>query len=401
MAIRQNRSKDIIKIGRDASLAGFRLSHNRETVIVTPSSTTATVVGDANYNESTPSVIYDAGRIVVSNLAGVGTFNSLTPEVATIDQQGVITRIAEGVATFSFTAERVTKTIAVNLNNKAATNPVYEFVSIVSGTAAEHLSQQVDNRIDNTMTMSTNGGVYSSQDHSTPSYTRNTNFWASDVDFTSISPWNSNGGVGKAGVLITPRHVLNAAHYPFGVGTTVRFVTSDNVVVERTVVARQFASNHSAGSIKNPDFVVYTLDSDVPAGISFSKVLPSNYANHISIDNLSDTRLPAVGLDAQEKGTIRDTYANAEIRFQEPTDADRLLLYEGIVAGDSGNPVFFILNGELVLLTVWTTGGGGSGSLISNYISEVNQMIADADTEAGVSTGYTLTEADLSSFPTV
>ena len=401
MIIKQNRSKDTLKIGRDAGLAGFKLSHRPETVIVSPASTTPTVVGDANYNESTPSTIYEAGRIIASNLAGVGTFQSLSPSVATINQEGEITRVAEGVATFGFTAEGVTKTITVNLNNKAATDPVYEFVSIVSGTAAEHLSQQVDNRINNTMTMATNGLVYSSQDHSTPSYTRNTNFWASDVDFTSISPWNSSGGANKAGVMVTPRHLLNAAHYPFGVGAIVRFVTSDNTIVERTVVARQFSPNHIATSIQQPDFIVYTLDSDVPAGISFSKVLPSNFSNYISVDNFIDTRIPAVGLDAQEKGTIRDTYSNSQIRFQKPSDADRLLLYEGIDAGDSGNPVFYILNGELVLLTVWTTGGGGAGSLIANYISMVNQMIADADTAAGVSTGYTLTEADLSSFPTV
>lgn len=401
MLVRQDRSKPLVKISRNAGLAGFQLSHRRENVIVTPSSTTPVVLGDGNYNESTPSVIYQAGRIIVSNSVGIGTFASLNPEVATISQEGDITRVSEGIATFSFTVEGISKVIKVDLNNKNATDPVYEFVSIVSGTAAEHLSQQIDNRIDNSMTMATNGLLYSSQDHSAPSYTRNTNFWASDVDLTSISPWNSSGGTNKAGVMITPRHLLNASHYPFGVGTIVRFVTSDNTLVERTVVARQFAPNYSSSTINQPDIVVYTLDSDVPAGISFSKVLPSNYTNYISAENFADTRIPALGLDAQEKGTIRDTYSNAQIRFQEPVDADRLLLYEGIISGDSGNPVFFILNGELVLLAVWTSGGGGSGSFIVNYISMVNQMIADADAQAGVSTGYTLTEADLSSFPTL
>jgi hypothetical protein len=401
MLIRQNRSDAPIKVSRDAGLVGFRLSHKKETVIVVPSTTTPTVVGDSNYNESTPSIIYQPGNIIASNVVGVGTFTALNPEVATIDQEGLITRVSEGVATFAFTAQGVTKTISINLNNKNATNPVYEFVSIASGTAAEHLSQQIDNRIDNAMTMAANGILYTSQDHSASSYTRNTNFWASDVDLTSISPWNSSGGANKAGVLITPRHVLNAAHYPFGVGTTVRFITSDNTVVDRKVVARQFAPNYSSSRVNHPDYIVYTLDSDVPAGISFSKVLPSGYANYISTDNLADTRIPALGLDAQEKGTIRDTYAKTEIRFRKPTDADRLLLYESIIIGDSGNPVFYILNGELVLMTVWTGGGGGSGSLIANYISTVNQMIADADTKAGVSTGYTLTEADLSGFPAV
>lgn len=397
----QSFSKPSIKVCRDVGLVNFSLIHSISSVIVTPASTTPVVRGDSNYNESTPSVIYSGGRILVNNIVGNGVFNSLTPQIATIDQDGNISRVSEGVANFSFTAKGVTKNIFVDLNNKAGSDPVYEFVSIVSGTIANHLSQQVDNRIDNTMTKAANAGLFDVMNHSAPSYTRNTDFWASDVDLTSISPWNSNAGKNKAGVLVTPRHVLNAAHYDYPVGTIIRFIKSDNTVVDKTVIARQRQPYYGT-SQTHPDFTIYTLDSDVPSGINFAKVLPSNYSNYISTDNVSDTRIPAMGLDAEEKGTIRDiSRITTEAWFQEPSDSDRSNLYESIIVGDSGNPVFAILNGELVLLTVWTSGGPGMGSLIASYISIINQMIVDSDTSAGVSTGYSLTQADFSSFPTI
>ena len=38
---------------------------------------------------------------------------------------------------------------------------------------------------------------------------------------------------------------------------------------------------------------------------------------------------------------------------------------------------------------------------VPNYISVLNSMIVDADTKAGISTGYTVTEASLSNFSQV
>jgi hypothetical protein len=86
-----------------------------------------------------------------------------------------------------------------------------------------------------------------------------------------------------------------------------------------------------------------------------------------------------------------------------PKSANRLEFYESKISGDSGNPAFLILdlgNGpELVLLTLWTFGGSGSGTFITPHITAINAMIATSDAQAGNGgTGYTLTEADLSGF---
>jgi hypothetical protein len=248
--------------------------------------------------------------------------------------------------------------------------------------------------------------IFTSQDHSTDTFTRNTDVWCSNIDITCISPSNSNDNHRKAGTLITPRHILNAAHYEYGVGTKVYFVSQDgnNTVYERTVVSKV---RHPDYSPYYPDFTVYCLDSDLPSDkVAPCKVLPSNYATYLSNQDLNQFRPPTLCLDQEEKAIITNLLALSSMSsFAAPTDATRLLFYESKIMGDSGNPAFLILdlgNGpELILLTVWTYGGAGSGTNIGNQISQLNAMIVTSDSQAGNGgTGYTLTEADLSLFNT-
>jgi hypothetical protein len=110
-----------------------------------------------------------------------------------------------------------------------------------------------------------------------------------------------------------------------------------------------------------------------------------------------------LGLDQEEKALIVDfithrTSTTTAI-FGIPTLPDRATFHESKISGDSGNPAFFIVNGELVLVTVWTSGGAGAGTIVSGHIAALNQMIIDSDAQAGVSTGYFVTEADFSAFP--
>jgi len=64
----------------------------------------------------------------------------------------------------------------------------------------------------------------------------------------------------------------------------------------------------------------------------------------------------------------------------------------------------------LILITVWTYGGAGGGTPVAQFIPTLNQMIVDADTQAGVSSvdnvawpnsggHYQLKQADFSDFP--
>ena len=240
------------------------------------------------------------------------------------------------------------------------------------------------------MSIEVNGKVFISQDHATRGYMRNEDLWCANLDLTGLSPWNSSGGHKKAGTLITPRHVIGAAHYEYSVGTVVRFVEKDaGTVHDRTVVGKV---RHPKCKNYNPDLTIYTLDSDLPSTIKPYSVLPSDYSKYF--DNIYKSKIPCIGFDQEEKALIID-WANGG-RMRTPTDSKRLIFNESKIKGDSGNPAFLIFQGEPVLVTVWTFGGAGAGTPIANYISDINGMIATADKQAGVKTNYTVTEADLS-----
>ena len=82
-----------------------------------------------------------------------------------------------------------------------------------------------------------------------------------DLDITCVSPWNSSGGHKKAGTLVTPRHIIGAAHYEYSVGTVVRFVEKNGTVHDRTVTGK---ARHPECRNYTPDLTIYTLDSDLP-----------------------------------------------------------------------------------------------------------------------------------------
>jgi hypothetical protein len=73
-------------------------------------------------------------------------------------------------------------------------------------------------------------------------------------------------------------------------------------------------------------------------------------------------------------------------------DATRLDFFEDIIRFDSGNPVFILINGQPILLTVWTRGGPGIGTSVTAFKADINQLMSD------LGGGYQLTEVDLTGF---
>ena len=256
-----------------------------------------------------------------------------------------------------------------------------------------HCSQQIDDLLNDSMSMEANGKIFTSQDHASSTYVRNPDLWCGDLDITCASPWNSSGGHKRAGTLVTPRHVIGAAHYEYSVGAVVRFVEKDGTVHDRTVAGK---ARHPESRNHHPDLTIYTLDSDLPSTIKPCAVMPSDYTSYLVNEQV---KTACLGLDQEEKALIIDWFSGG--RMRTPIDPNRLIFHENKISGDSGNPAFIIVGGELVLVTVWTFGGAGSGTTVADYISDLNTMIATADTQAGVSTNYTVTEADFSTFPKV
>jgi hypothetical protein len=246
-------------------------------------------------------------------------------------------------------------------------------------------------------TGSTSKPIYSSQNPYTNGvgeFIRNTNCWLNGVsNISCFSPaqlsgasWNTRGGT-----LITTKHILLARHYPISIlsgGTPIIFVDENNNVVRRNLVQ---ISNHPS-----TDIAIGLLDNDVPSNIKIAKVLPQNYSNYMTL--FSGNLIYGVGIDQEEKALVK---VNNGLQNLMPDGSYQTIAFdnapinpfadftENIVVGDSGNPVFFIIDNELVVLTTWWT--PTLGPFINTFYQDVNNIIQ----ALSPSTNYQLTPIDL------
>ena len=415
MAIKLKGGVGPVVRGASVSDTGITVTHNKVSIQVSGGTVTQETRQDAVVNVYTSASYYEGGSISVSGVVG-SRLVSRNTSIGNFGNDGSIIRNSSGVLDYWVEFGNITLFRSLDLTTQTGAQQPTTLANTVVGSLAQHCQQQIDNRISSSMTMASNGSLFSVQDHATATYTRNPALWCADVDLTCISPWNSDSQNRKAGTLITPRHILNAAHYEFPVGTAVRFVAADNTVLTRQVIGRR---RHPRFVPNWPDLTVYTLDSDLPASIKPCKVMPANWKNYL-VQNTYN-RPPALGLDQEKKALIIDMISGGPsasstvvdwLTFATPTSSNRLIFNENKISGDSGSPSFLIVNGELVLLTVWNSGGAGTGTPVAGFISDLNQMIADCDDSAGVTGAvsdptwpnaaghYQLLSASFAGFPT-
>lgn len=301
-----------------------------------------------------------------------------------------------GTGTATIRLRTASSTYQASITTSTATGATTDVITgYATGSLRDHINDAIDPELA-ARTPSMALPIYTTQDHTTPAYTRNAGNWAGSYvsALTAISPWNSDGGAQKAGILISPRHVLFATHWAPASGSTIRFIAADNTVVTRTISAMQYLTQ-SQGYY--PDLAVGRLDSDVPGTISFARVLPSGWET--KLPSLATAPVVCACTDQEEKLLIREVTAIpsstspfALVTFRMPADATRRGYYEDVVSGDSSNPAFLLINNQLVVLTCWTFGGSGSGSSVVAFKSAINTAMT---TLGG---GYTCMDADLSSF---
>ncbi|HBX65815.1 MAG TPA: hypothetical protein DEG32_06550 [Balneolaceae bacterium] len=231
---------------------------------------------------------------------------------------------------------------------------------------------------------------------------RNVGFWGKDIDFTAVSVWNSRGyGASsdyrmRGATAVTPRHIVMAKHFPLSATDGISFVEPDGTWISRNVI--RVASDGST------DIAVALLDTALPSTIKPVKVVPSDFESYFdrdSVGNIDENARPiCVGFDHEKKGlffqvTKAGAGASKVITYFDgslvPAPYDEIA--EDLASGDSGNPLFIIIDGEPVLLTSWYT--TSSSPAYHSYISTINGLIASVDSAQGISTGYTLTEKSL------
>jgi hypothetical protein len=265
--------------------------------------------------------------------------------------------VSPGTATITATLGDFSRSTNLTFSLSGQTNSV--LVGTVPGSAVAAFANAIDSRI-------TAGGelaVYSTYDHTTPAYVRNPNSWVADLDLTSVSPWNSTGGRQRAGILIGSDCILFANHYPIGVGATVRFVTSANGLVERTVAARK--------AIPYSDIMIARLSS----AISTNDVRPA-----LLLDMNQEYFMPYVGrgygglrpalwIDQHENAYAADlNYLRISFTYTASPDfitSSRAAFAKTPISGDSGSPLMLITAAAPVPIVVgclYSTMGGPSTS---------------------------------------
>lgn len=345
--------------------------------------TESVVVDDANVNRVT-SDYSDPYYDIQLRGDSSGVTLSVLDATGVLDNNRRLTRVSNG--TCRVKADSFLKTSIVTCDMTRINGNVYdELVNYVSGSLARHIVDSMTALIGDKT--STAKPVYSVQDHVTPTYTRNANCWAASLNLTAISPWNSRGSNTRAGVAITPRHTIQADHYPLAVSDTIRFIAADNTVVTRTVSAVQ--------SIGRTDIQIALLDSDLPASITPMKFAPANLYDYLP--SLESFSVPFMATDYEEKIFVKENcstcWSDASLygsfRTSKTDPFNRMA--EAIIGGDSGNPVCMVVNGEPVVLAHWY--GVDYGPLYHQFLSS---GIAPALSLLGG--GHSLSTVDLSGF---
>lgn len=256
-----------------------------------------------------------------------------------------------------------------------------------------------------------NKAIFTSRDDAKGVYVRNPDCWASNIDLSGYSVWNSSGNAGggsgipgpcKAGMMITPRHCIMVAHFHVYMGDSIRFVTNDNVTIRRKVISIIGLGVNTNWGTNYPDISLVTLDQDVPANIKIYKFLPANYRTYLKNDGAG---LPFFYSDQEKKALVVDVARINDgsnwYTTTKPTNANRLAMFEILAGGDSGSPVGLILNGELVLvgnITGYSNSSPVEGSSLSHFANlaaggtqpeqNLNDLIVASDGSVGINTGY-------------
>jgi hypothetical protein len=260
------------------------------------------------------------------------------------------------------------------------------------------VSYTIDSKIadTNSLNLISKKPMYSTMNHVTGEFVRNLNCWAKDWNLSPVSPDNSRGYNGiytrAPSTLISPRHTIMAQHASLEIGDTMKFVDMNNNIITRTLTGK-------AERVAGTDISIGLLDSDVPAGFSFTKILPVDWKNHLNISSATN-KVPLFSFDQELKAIVSELSAGDSetwINNIPSSVSPRSLLWEDIASGDSGFPSFLIVNNELVVTFLYYNGGSsGGGPNIQNYKTQINTAMANLQ---GGSNPYQLTEINLDASP--
>lgn len=184
--------------------------------------------------------------------------------------------------------------------------------------------------------------------------------WTSALDLTGVS-WNDT----RTATLIAPSYVVMAAHYIRPSNVPVVFHDKNGNANERFIGAvRKLNVGDIAVAKLNrplpPEIKRYRFASQAETAVG-SPVIVSDQTRTLSVHRIA----------AISGGVVRfDYFPNLDASYRR-----------NLVSGDSGNPSFLLVHGDLRLLETHTTGGPGAGPFYGD--PQVQAAIRNAMMEMG------------------
>lgn len=311
----------------------YDYTHNRtEEVVYSSSITIAPNPVVFNYDSSLTTAI---SSITVSPNPIVFNYDSTVvanPTAITISPNPIV---------FNYSSELPSQVVDTVLSSGVRVIDVGAYSTERSKTNTQYLADEFDKIIPSVMTATDNEIFDVFAYDNTNSY----NPISAELDFSGV-------GLGKpqCGTLVTSQNIILANHYALGVGQTIDFRQVDGTFVRRTVSDFRSLNNHAL--IGDSDAMVLKLDSPVPSGV---KVYPILARSGISDVDLIGSKTIATNQYQQMWPTECTAIKSAGTTYPETNGfvygATSGYTNIGTVGGDSGNPLFTIVNGEMVLCT--------------------------------------------------
>jgi hypothetical protein len=184
------------------------------------------------------------------------------------------------------------------------------------------------------------------------------NNWAANLDLTGVS-WNDS----RTATLISPNHVVMAAHYMRPSDVAVMFHDKKGNPYERYITAVR--------TLNTGDIAVGRLNLPLPPEVKWYRLASASDATigrPVIISDQTNT-LSVHRIEAVQGAIIRFGF----IPELHP------VYQRNLIIGDSGNPSFLLKNGELVLLETHTTGGPGAGPFYGDPVVQASVRAAMAE----------------------
>lgn len=236
------------------------------------------------------------------------------------------------------------------------------------------LSSSVISRIYN-LTPNTNSlNLFSSADDNNKIYIRNNNLWAADINWSCIPVYGSSGTQFN-GILVAPDIIIQANHA--STNGNIYFVDFNNNVYSSSISSSQ--------NISSTDIQVVKLNVPVSQNIIPAKVLPlvsySGSLVNITQSVIDSRYAPAIFTNQDRElkiGMIGQL--NLSTNIYKSLNGILESWYSPVISGDSGAPVFVIIENQPVVLCTWYQSDFSQfsfGPSISNYINQINTAISN------------------------